>query len=279
MSTPALETPPAGDPAMPPEAERYVAETERRASAVDWAAMFAWRDVAYGPGPHQRLDVFAPGEPPAAPLPIFFYIHGGGWTHGDKGWMSFMAPAITALPAVFVAPGYGLAPDHLHPAPVLDCLRALSHVRAHATGYGGDPDRLYVGGHSVGGHICSTIALRPDLRVRHRLPAGAIHACIPVSGLFRVRGDDPTRAPDPGEASPMRWARGADMPFYVSWGENDYARIVEENRDFAAALGETNVHLLAEPLPGLDHYTANLSHGDTGSDWYLAVRDLIHRTS
>lgn len=279
MSTGAEDAPACGDPAMPPEAERYVAETERRAAAVDWSAMHAFRDVGYGPDPHQRCDVFAPKESTAARLPILFYIHGGGWTHGQRGWMSFMAPAITALPAVFVAPGYGLAPIHLHPSPILDCLRALSHVRTRAAEFGGDPDRLYLGGHSVGGHIASMIALRPDLRARYHLPDGAIRACIPVSGLLRVLAGDPTRAGDLDEASPMHWTRNADMPFFVSWGENDYERIIEENRDFIACLRETDVDLRAEPLAGLDHYTASLSHGDKGSAWCRAVADLIHETS
>ena len=279
MSTGAEGVPASGDPAMPPEGERYVAETERRAAAADWSAMHAFRDLRYGPDPHQRLDVFAPREEPGGPLPILVYIHGGGWTHGQKGWMSFMAPAIVALPAVFVAPGYGLAPVHLHPAPVRDCLRALSHVRAHAADWGGDPDRLHLGGHSVGGHIASMIALRPDLRARYHLPDGAFRACIPVSGLFRTLADDPTGAADLDEASPMHWTRNAGMPFYVSWGENDYERIVEENRDFVEALRKTNVDLRAEPLAGLDHFTANLSHGEKDSAWCRAVADLIHETS
>ena len=264
---------------MPPEAERYVAETARRAAAVDWSAERAWRDVIYGPLRHQRLDVFAPRRRSTAALPILFYIHGGGWVHGDKAWMTFMAPAITALPAVFAAPGYGLAPDHLHPSPILDCLRALAHLRARAADFGADPDRIYLGGHSVGGHISSMIALRPDLRARHRLPDGAIRACIPVSGLFRVLADDPTRAADLDEASPLGWTRNANVPFYVSYGENDYPRVVEENREFIAALRETRVDLRSGPLSGRDHYTANLCHGDGDGDWCRAVGDLIHATS
>lgn len=273
------DEPPAGDPAMPPEAERYVAETERLAAVADWSSVRARRDVAYGSCPYQRLGVFAPWDGSAAPLPILVYIHGGGWTHGNKSWMSFMAPAVTALPAVFVAPGYGLAPDHLHPTPVLDCLRAISHVRTHAAEWGGDPDRIYLGGHSVGGHISSMIALRPDLRAAYDLPDGAIRACIPVSGLFRVLADDPTGATDLDEASPVHWTRNAGMPFYVSWGEEDYGRIVEENHDFVAALREADVDLHAEPLAGLDHYTANLRHGDEDGAWYRALRDLVRRTA
>ena len=279
MGPEAVDTQPAGDPAMPPEAERYVAETERRAAAVDWSALRARRDVAYGPDPHQRLDVFAPRETGAARLPILVYIHGGGWTHGHRRWMSFMAPAVTAFPAVFVSPGYGLAPDHRHPAPILDCLRALAHVRTRAADWGGDPDRLYLGGHSVGGHISSLIALRPDLRARHHLPEGAIRACIPVSGLFRVLADDPTGARDLEEASPLNWTRNADMPFYVAYGENDYGRIVDENREFIAALRATNIELRAEPLAGLDHYTANLGHGDIEGGWCGTLRALIRNTS
>ena len=279
MGTLGGDASPAGDPAMPPEAEFYVAETARRAAAIDWSGMRSWREVAFGPGPHQRLDVFAPKEEPPGPLPILVYIHGGGWTRGEKGWMSFMAPAITALPAVFVSPGYGLAPQHPHPVPVRDCLRALAHVRTHAGDFGGDPGRLHVGGHSVGGHIASMIALRPDLRAEHGLPEGAIRACIPVSGLFRVLAGDPTGARDLAEASPMHWTGNAGMSFYVSWGERDYGRIIEENRDFVAAIRETSVELRAEPLAGLDHYTANLSHGDADGTWWRAVRDLVHRAA
>ncbi|MCY4452113.1 MAG: alpha/beta hydrolase [Immundisolibacterales bacterium] len=279
MSTGAGDVPARGEPAMPPEAERYVAETERRAAAIDWSAMLVWRDVACGPGPHQRLNVFAPKATRAAPLPILFYVHGGGWTHGCRSWMEFMAPAAAALPAVFVSPGYGLAPDHLHPSPVLDCLRALAHARTHAAEFGGDPDRLYIGGHSVGGHIASMIALRPDLRARFHLPDGAIRACIPVSGLFRVLAGDPTGATDLDEASPVHWTGNADMPFHVSWGENDYERIIEENREFTNALRETNVDLRAEPLAGLDHYSANLSNGDRDGAWCRALRDLMRRTA
>lgn len=267
------------DPAMPPEAARYVAETARRANAVDWSGYRVWRDTPYGPAPHQRLDVFAPQDEPASALPLFVYIHGGGWTHGDKGWMSFMALAITALPAVFVSPGYGLAPDHTHPTPIEDCLAALAHVRAHAADYGADPDRIYLGGHSVGGHIASMIALRPALLDKYEIPAKSIRACIPVSGLFRVLGDDPTAAGDLDDASPTHWASQAAMPFYVSYGENDYGRIVEENAEFIGALKQTGVALKVDALPGLDHYTANLSHADPGSVWYRAVAELVRKTS
>lgn len=262
---------------MPPEAARYVAETARRAAAAERSKQKVWRDVSYGGAAHQLLDVFAPPDSQGSALPLFIYIHGGGWTHGNKGWMSFMAPAIAALPAIFVSPNYGLAPDHTHPTPIEDCLRALAFVRNQAATYGADPDRVYIGGHSVGGHIAATIALRPDLRTAHGVPPGAIKACIPVSGLFRVLDTDPTAAKDHDEASPMHWAAQADMPFYVSYGEKDYARIVEENCDFIAALGRTGIALRVDELAGLDHYTANLCHGDTTSVWYRAVADLLRQ--
>jgi arylformamidase len=107
------------------------------------------------------MDVFAPTDLPNRPLPVLVYIHGGGWTHGAKEWMTFMAPALTRYPAILVVPSYGLAPAHTHPEPVVDCLRALVCTRQKAAEFGGDPDRLFVGGHSVGGHISAMIALGP----------------------------------------------------------------------------------------------------------------------
>jgi len=279
LSAPETQTELTHDPAMPPEAAAYVEETVRRAEAVDWSGYRVSRDARYGDADHQRLDIVAPAKARPSACPLFVYIHGGGWTHGRKEWMSFMAPAISSLPAVFMSPNYGLAPTHRHPTPIADCLAALSFVRAHATDYGVDPDRIYLGGHSVGGHIASMIALRRDLQAAAGLGAGVIRACVPVSGLFRVTNDDPTAATDLDEASPMRWAARADLPFYVSYGSGDYDRILKENRDFIAALRTTGIALHVDELAGLDHYTANLCHADTEGTWFRTVADIVRKTS
>lgn len=259
-------------PSMPPEATAYVAEALRRGAEVTDPAIRQWRDIMYGPSPHQLMDVFASTDLANRPLPVLVYIHGGGWTHGAKEWMTFMAPALTRYPAILVVPSYGLAPAHTHPEPVVDCLRALVCTRQKAADFGGDPDRLFVGGHSVGGHISAMIALRPDLCADHGFPHEAIRACFPVSGLFCVYDTDPTAPADMREASPMHWIDHASVPFYVGYGEKDYGRIIEENVAFVERLGATGVHLESETLGGLDHYGANLCNGDIDSSWSRRVR-------
>ena len=264
---------------MPPEAEAYVAECLRRSRNVNWNKVRVWRDVHYGRAPHQLLDVFAPPDHEARALPAFLYMHGGGWVHGSKEWMSFMAPAITAIPLVLVVPNYGLAPEFVHPTPIEDCFAALAFIRQNAPRFGTDPDRFYIGGHSVGGHIAAMMALRPELQERYGIPGDAIRACVPVSGLFRVEPDDPTLAPDLQEASPVNWVRNASIPFFVTYGERDYDRIINENIEFIDVLGRQDATHMGTALLGHDHYGANLCNGDPDNWWSRQVAHLVAATA
>ena len=81
---------------MSPEAEEYAAtalKLSREAQAASKAAL----DISYGSHEEQKIDLYMPDDPSPEPLPVLIFIHGGGWTHGYKDWMGFMAPAITRL--------------------------------------------------------------------------------------------------------------------------------------------------------------------------------------
>ncbi len=133
-------------------------------------------EFAYGDDPYQRLAVF-PAPKPSGRVLLFW--HGGGWTAATRNGWSFMAPALRRSGVTFVTAGYRLAPQHVFPAGLDECADAVAWVHATSAQNGGDAGRIFVGGHSAGGHYaallaaCTTIggAARLARRRRARLPA------------------------------------------------------------------------------------------------------------
>lgn len=149
---------------------RAAGHTINRAAGDDYAKMFgpeAWagmtitRDIAYGSDPLQKLDLYVP-EAKGAKRPILLFVHGGGFTGGDKHG-PFYPDNITAWAAkqgmIGVNIDYRLAPKAPWPAGAEDLASALGWVRANIARYGGDPDRIILWGHSAGAnHVADYVS-------------------------------------------------------------------------------------------------------------------------
>jgi acetyl esterase/lipase len=277
----------APQPPLPVAAAVAFAEEALRRSLGPWPGVIEHRDRAFGPEPWQRFDVFAPAEA-AGPLDVVVFLHGGGWTNGYKEWCGFMAPAVTAAGAMLVAPTYRLAPEFRYPVWLEDSFAALAAIRGDVASFGGDPDRLFVGGHSAGGQIAMLLALRSDLWPAYDLPATAIRGCCPVSAILDLHYPDPL----PGSlearvyelvlhhpsqdraASPLSWLDAAGVPTLLMWGGRDTERVRRSNEDAVARLAERRKPCLARCYPELDHFQTQLALGDPAHDWYRALREL-----
>jgi acetyl esterase/lipase len=114
--------------------------------------------LTYGPDPRQRLDVYQPaGETRAAPVVVFFY--GGNWSSGERADYRFVGEALASQGIVAVVADYRLSPAARYPVFVQDSARAVRWARDHAAGYGADPARLFVMGHSAGAYNAAMVAL------------------------------------------------------------------------------------------------------------------------
>ncbi len=271
-------------------ADAFSAEALRR-SRGGWPDIIERRDVAFGSEPWQRFDLFAPAHP-ACPLDVIVFFHGGGWTNGYKEWCGFMAPAVTAGGALLVAPTYRLAPEFRYPVFLDDSFAALAAIRQHVPAVGGDPDRLFVAGHSAGGHIAALLALRPESWAQYGIPAHAIRGCASVSGIMDLHHPSPAAGSlearvyeavlaDPAqdvEASPVNLLAGANAPLFLAWGERDTERVRRSNERAVALLEEKRKPYIARCYPGLDHFQTQLALGDPAHDWYAVVRELRDRS-
>lgn len=248
-------------------ARRYHDEVMRRGVGVTGGV-----EASFGHDPYQSLAVFPAASPSGD---VLLAWHGGGWTNGYKEWLAFMAPGLNAAGVTFVTAGYRLAPQHTFPAALDDCMVAVAWVRRGITAHGGDPERLFVGGHSAGGHYASLLAARRDWQHTHDLPAGVIRGCLPISGVYlfgegsglsvrpRFLGAGLTEGP----ASPLLNIQGVPPPFLIAHGDRDFPHLIPQAAAMEAALREKGGEVQRIVLEGCDHFMASYEGGDPGGRW------------
>ena len=160
-------------------------------------AINATLDVRYSAGPDgQALDVFAPKG--AAGRPVVLFVHGGAWMIGDKnmfGYYRGVGRFFAKHGAVAFCVNYRLSPGVKHPEHVKDVARAFAWVRKHAADYGGDPDRIFLCGHSAGGHLVALLAtdetyLKDPCLGLTDADRAALKGVMAVSGVHRIPTPD-----------------------------------------------------------------------------------------
>jgi acetyl esterase/lipase len=115
------------------------------------------KDLIYGPAAAEKLDLYLPLHPEHSPIAVFFY--GGGWNSGDKASYKFVGEALANAGIIAVLPNYILYPTAKFPTYMQDAARAVAWTRAHASAWGGNPEQIYVVGHSAGAQISVLLAL------------------------------------------------------------------------------------------------------------------------
>ncbi len=176
----------------PPPTEALYAPQQRR---EPYPGIKVLRDQSYGSHSRNLLDVFAPEGVNAGNRPVLMFVHGGAFARGDRraGPNSPFYDNIMIWAAengmVGVNMTYRLAPEFQWPAAQEDIASAIHWVKANIAVDGGDPDRIYLMGHSAGAaHVAQYIGHRQFQPNADPGLAGAIM----ISGLF-----DPATANDP----------------------------------------------------------------------------------
>src|SRR5207237_768975 len=112
---------------------------------------------------------------------------------GDKSWYGRYTEvgkclARQGIGAVLI--NYRLSPAVKHPEHIKDVARAFAWTVKHTVGYGGNPDELFLCGHSAGGHLVSLLATETSYLTNEGVPISAIKGVIPVSGVYRIPSFD-----------------------------------------------------------------------------------------
>ncbi len=172
-----------GPRVAPPQTSPLYAPLHQR---PPYAGVVVTRDVAYGPHARNLLDVFEPANA-GAPRPVLVFVHGGAFVAGNRRsspdspfYDSVMLWAL-ANGMVGVNMTYRLAPEFQWPAAQQDIAGALRWIKANIAARGGDPQRIYLMGHSAG---AAHVAQYVGHAAFHVEPGSGLAGAIMVSGLF-----------------------------------------------------------------------------------------------
>ena len=188
------------------------------------AGLRAERDIAYGSDPLQKLDVIWDGKT-AGNRPILVFVHGGGFTGGDKHtpgqftYDNIMAWA-NQQGMIGVEIDYRLAPKNQYPDAAYDTRDALAYVAKNARQWGGDPNRIFLWGHSAGASLVGIYVSHPEF---HYKAGGGIIGAVMTSGGYEARpsaffGNDPAKVK---AASSVDGLKATKIPLFFTRAEWD----------------------------------------------------------
>ncbi len=138
-------------------------------------------DLAFGPSPMEKIDVF-PAARRGAPLYVF--IHGGYWYSLDKSDYSYVADGLLPHGVTTVVNNFGLAPTHDMDEIVHQNRAALAWIWRHAGDYDADADKIYVAGHSAGGHLAAMLLATDWPAFGVGLPRDLVKGACAIGGIF-----------------------------------------------------------------------------------------------
>jgi acetyl esterase/lipase len=228
--------------------DRYVAGWSARSDALR-SARAGRIDLRYGDGPRQRLDVFAGGR---AGAPTLVYIHGGYWQTNDKEPYAFLGESL--LPGGFnlALVEYTLAPAARLDRIVAEVRAAVAWVIDHAKELGGDPARVFVSGHSAGGHL--TAMAMSDPRVAGGLAISGLYDLEPI----RLNYLNDKLGLDPDEArrnSPLLHLPSRAAPLVVTVGLGELPELIRQSQEYAEAWQRAGLPGRYLPVDKHDHFS------------------------
>jgi acetyl esterase/lipase len=208
-----------------------------------------------------KLDIYLPKG--KTNVPVFFFVHGGAWTSGDRAQYPPLGNRYAGEGIATVVPSYRLPPKNKFPAQIEDVAAAFAWTVRHMAGFGGDTNRIYIGGHSAGGHLASLLLLNPKWLKAAGVSPDVIKGVISLSGVYDMsEGKDNVFGSDPElrrAASPVFHVRKINTPFLVTYCEWEYYPLGAQAKEFHAALEKAGVVSKLVFVPKESHISEMLS--------------------
>lgn len=208
----------------------------------------------------QKLDVYVP---PAVmgPRPVVIFVHGGGWTSGSKGQYRFVAEALSTRGYVVVIPAYRLYPQARFPGFVEDAAQAVAWTRDHIAEFGGDPEQLFLMGHSAGAHIAAMLTYDEHFLRAAGVEPSAVAGFIGLAGAYDFLPfqwsymNDVFAPPESyGNSQPINFVDGTEPRTFLLHGLADRTVAPSNSKQLAARIRARGGRVQ-------EHYYEGMSHG------------------
>jgi arylformamidase len=248
-------------------------------SARSRSIMTSHLDIPYGDAPGETVDLFPARKGDGS---CMMFIHGGYWRSLDKQDFSFLAPAWVDAGVSLAVVNYDLCPRVTMDEIVLQMLRASRWLWLHAEDYGMDQDRLYVSGHSAGGHLAAMMMCAVFPVFDPRLPKDLWKGGLAISGLYDLRPlphidflQQDLRLDEEAalRLSPALIPPATRAPVMTSVGGNESGEFRRQNM----LLGERWKTPFAGdvPMPGRNHFSVVDGLCDQSSALFAGARRLM----
>jgi acetyl esterase/lipase len=216
--------------------------------------------IAYGSDARQKLDIYVPTGKADNAYPVLVFFHGGAWRDGERDGYGFLGRAFAARGIVTVVADYRKTPKVRFPAFIEDTAAAIAWVDANIGKYQGDPDRLFIMGHSAGAHIAMMTALDRQWLAAKGLDTAGITGVIGLAGPYDflpLTTDSSKIAlghwPDLSETQPITYARADAPPLLLLTGDIDTVVKPRNSQALSARIAELGGRQRLKIYPGVDH--------------------------
>lgn len=252
--------------------ERYTSESEAAAACLEQ------RSLSYGPTSEETLTVFPSARQNA---PIHVFVHGGAWQQLTAEDSYFPAPIFVDAGAHYVAVNFAKIPDVRLPDMADQVRRAVAWLYNNAKSFDGNPDQIYVSGHSSGAHLVGVL-LTTEWE-QYGVPETVIKGGFPVSGMFDLRpvllsarsSFLKLSSSEEDALSPIRHLERISCPVTVSYGEEESPEFKRQSLCFASALENARHPAGLIVLPRTNHFEAILSMSqESGILAHAALRQM-----
>lgn len=213
--------------------------------------------IAYAPERGLSLDVFRARGTAAQPAPVVVFFYGGAWKRGERAQYRFVGQRLADDGVLAIVADYRTWPRAGFPAFMDDAADAVAWTRAHAAGYGGDPRRIFLMGHSAGAQIAALLGTDAHYLRARGIEAESLAGVIGLSGPYDfVIGEyapifgPPSQWP---KAQPVNFVDGDEPPFLLVHGDRD--RVVEfrDSPELAGLLRAAGGKARVVPIAGGGH--------------------------
>jgi acetyl esterase/lipase len=235
-------------------------------AAMDSGTAKVGDGIAYADGARHKLDVYAP-EQRGEPAPVVFFIYGGGWNRGERSDYQFVGRALAARGFVTVIADYRLVPEVRYPDFLSDSANALRWVQDNIANYGGDPNRLFLAGHSAGAYNAVMLSLDPSFLAEYgvTMPILAVAALSGPYDFYPFEYNEVREAfghaPNPQGTQPINLITSEAPPMYLATGTTDPIVRMQNTERFAERLRAQGVWVTTQYYEGFGHMEPVIAMG------------------
>jgi acetyl esterase/lipase len=232
-----------------------------------------------------QLNIFNSKEQNAS-KDVFVFLHGGGWSKGKKSTYTFLGKRIAKKGAVAVIVDYPLSPKADYSDMAFASAEAVKWIKENISNYGGNPEKIFISGHSAGGHLAALISVQDKYfdSVGIKNPVKGV-ILIDAAGLdmnqYLTEQEKKGKKHYLGafttdhnkwiDASPVYHVHKGVPPMLIYAGEKTYPNIKSSNEKFVSELTKNNVQLMYKVLKGKHHIPMIFQLYNTHNSMYKEI--------